>query len=90
MIKFRVFVQDVGSAGYSGLIDIEAKDAKAAIHKIQKRGVRRLWPTRKRSRNDAVGVENKQRIPNRQPPYLIALSHNQKDLWPNSRTGRLP
>lgn len=52
--KYRLFVQDIGDAGYSGYFDIEASDATEAImwadHRIRHKLIalpfsrRDLWP----------------------------------------------
>ena len=61
--KFRIFVQDVGTEGYSaaGRSDVFAANASDALEKGRVSG----WK-------------------------CIAVAHQSRHLWPDSKTGKLP
>jgi len=67
--RYRVFVQDVGTDGFSGFSDVALAHllpAQAAVLEAGKG--KSTWAGRK----------------------LIALPFDRTDLWPNSRTGKVP
>ena len=82
-MKYRVFIEDVGSGRFSayGTHDVDATSPLDAIFQVS--GV---------VPSSRVGTrwQNATLRPRVDGLRLIALPHSRKDLWPHSRTGKVP